>query len=231
MPKIALFSAVAVALQIGAALQHQGFDIGRQHVVHGRKHRVGALAAVLDHDIAGIVDEVGVVAGAAVHGVRPDTAVEEIAAAIAVDRVGQGVAVALQVGAALQHQVFHLGCQPVADHRIHGVGAVARTLDHRVAGVVDEIGVVAGAADQSVVAYAADQRVVAGETAQRVSAGAVPVRTLAPVVAVCRRSRRAGRGSGSRHWSAERVAVTEGQHRIRSLVGVLGTTSPALSTT
>ena len=69
---------------------------------------------VLDHRVAGIVDEIGVVAGTAGHGVGAGTAVEQIVAGIAEERVGQTVAEALEVGAALQHQSLHVGRQPVS---------------------------------------------------------------------------------------------------------------------
>ena len=65
LPKSELAERVAEALQVGAALEHQRFNIRRQTVVDRGKDRVVALAGILDHGIGGIVDEVGVVAGAA----------------------------------------------------------------------------------------------------------------------------------------------------------------------
>ena len=95
---------VAVALQVGAALQHQGLDVRRQPVVDGCKHRVVALGGILDHGVAGIIDEIRVVTDASDHGVGAAAAVDEIVAAVAEERVDEAVAEALQVGAALQHQ-------------------------------------------------------------------------------------------------------------------------------
>ena len=77
-------------------MQDQGLDIRRQPVVDRREHRVVALAGVLDDGVAGIVDEVDVVAGAADHEVGAGAAVENIVAGVAEDRVAQAVAVALQ---------------------------------------------------------------------------------------------------------------------------------------
>ena len=48
----------------------------------GRSDLVIALARKLDHGIADIVDEIDVIAGAAVHRVGPDPAVELVVAAV-----------------------------------------------------------------------------------------------------------------------------------------------------
>jgi hypothetical protein len=63
------------------------------------KHRVGAFVGVLQHVVGSVVDDVGIIAGAAD---------QQIDAGIAGQRVRVGVAVALQVGAADQHQVLHV---------------------------------------------------------------------------------------------------------------------------
>ena len=123
---------------------------------------------VLDHEVAGIVDEVEVVAGAARHRVGAGAAVEQVVAAVAGERVGVGVAVALQVGAAGQRQVFDVRRQPEVRARKHRVVAFAGILEHEVAGVVDEEHIVAGAADHGVGAGAAVQLVVAGIAVERV---------------------------------------------------------------
>ena len=115
LPKIAVGQHVAGAAQVGAALQHQGLHVRRQRVVDGGEHGVVALAGALDHRVAGIVDEVGVVAAPPTHGVGAGAAVDEIVAGVAEDRVGRAVAEALQVGAALEHQRFHIGRQTVVD--------------------------------------------------------------------------------------------------------------------
>ena len=121
--------AVAVALQVGAALQDQVFHVRRQREVGGREDRVVALAGALDHRVAGIVDEIDVVAGTAAHGVGAGAAVEQIVAGVAEERVRQAVAVALQVGAALQDQVFHVRRQREVGRREHRVVALAGVLD------------------------------------------------------------------------------------------------------
>ena len=100
--------AVAVTLQVGAALQDQGFHIRRERKVDRRKHRVGTLAGVLEHQVASVVDEIDVVADAAVEDVGGAAAVEQVVAAVADDRVGEAVAVTLQVGASCQEQVLHV---------------------------------------------------------------------------------------------------------------------------
>ena len=70
LPKIVFAEIVAEALQVGAALQHQGLHVRRKPVVDRGENRVVALAAgALDHRVADIVDEVGVVAGTAAHDV------------------------------------------------------------------------------------------------------------------------------------------------------------------
>ena len=118
--------AVAEALQVGAALQDQGLDVRRQPVVDGGEDRVVALAGILDHLIAGIVDEIGVVAGAAAHGVGAGAAVEEVVAAVAEDRVRQAVAEALQVGSRLAGPGSPRCRQPEVGGRKYRVVALAR---------------------------------------------------------------------------------------------------------
>ena len=159
---------VAVALQVGAALQHQGLDVRRQPVVDGCEHRVVALAGILDHDVAGIIDEVGVVTDATAHGVGAAATVDEVVAAVAEDRVDEAVAEALQVGAALQHQGLDVRRQPVVDGGEDRVVALAGALDHHIAGIVDEVGVVAGAAAHGIAARAAVEQIVAAVAEDRV---------------------------------------------------------------
>ena len=103
--------------------------------------------SALGHHVAGVVDHVGVVAGAADHGVGAGAAVERVVAAVAGEDVGERVAGAVDVGAAGQGQVLDVGAERVADRRLHRVGALVERFRHHVAGVVDDVGVVAGAAD------------------------------------------------------------------------------------
>ena len=137
--------AVAVALQVGVALEDQGFHVRRQPEVSHREHRIDAFAGILDHLIADIVDEVDVVAGAAEHGVGPALTVEEIVARVACQRVGIAIAVSLQIRAARQGEVFDVLRQPVMRRRDHRVDALAGGFRHHVAGTVDDVGVVAEA--------------------------------------------------------------------------------------
>ena len=100
--------AVAVALQIGVALQDQCFHVFREPEVGGRKDRIDPLARVLKHRVSKVVDEIDVVARATDHDVGPTFAVEDITAAVAEECVAPAVAVPLQVGIALQDQVFQV---------------------------------------------------------------------------------------------------------------------------
>ena len=103
---------IAEALQVGSALQHQGLDIRRQPIIDGGENSIVTLAGVLDHRIAGVVDKIGIIAEPAAHGIGAGAAVEEIVAGIAEERVGQTVAEALKVRAALEHESLHVGCSP-----------------------------------------------------------------------------------------------------------------------
>src|SRR5262249_148512 len=132
------------------------------------KHRVAALTGALEYDIASVVDEVNVVAFAAAHAVGPAFAVEQIVTGIANDRIGIGVAVALQVVAALQDQGFHVVRQPVMRRRENDVGAFAGVLEHAIAGIVDEVDVVAGTAEHGIGSALAVEEVVAGIAEQRI---------------------------------------------------------------
>ena len=104
LPKSAFASAVAVALQVGAALQDQVLDVRRQPAVDRGKHRVVALAGALDRLCRCCCRRNRCRCRRRRHGVGAGAAVEEIVAGIAEERVDQAVAVALQVGAALQDQ-------------------------------------------------------------------------------------------------------------------------------
>ena len=145
---------VAAGHRIGVG---DGRDVGRgQRAGVGR--RIGARVA----------DE-GVVAAATG---------ENVVAGIAGDDVGVGVAGAVDVGAAGQGQVLDIGAERVGDRRLHRVGALVERFRRHVAGVVDNVGVVTGAADQRVGAGAAVERVVAGVAGDDVGvavAGAVDV--------------------------------------------------------
>jgi len=99
---------ITASRQIAGALQHQGFHVRRQSLLDGGKHRIGTFAEALDHHVAGIVDDIDVVAKTARHPVGAGATVEQIVARIAVEHVRQRITVALQVGVALQHQILHI---------------------------------------------------------------------------------------------------------------------------
>ena len=99
---------------------------------------------------------------------------ENVVAGIAGDDVGVAVAGAVDVAAAGQGQVLDIGAERVADRRLHRVGAAAYAGAFRrhVAGVVDHVGVVAGAADHGVGACAAVEGVVTRTAVERIRARA-----------------------------------------------------------
>ena len=130
--------------------------------MRARKHHIVALVGVLERRVAGVVDEVDVVAGPAHHEVDAAAAVEEVVAAVAVDHVRLAVAVALQVGAALQDQVFDIRRQPEVGGRKNCVRSSTAVLDHDVAYIVHEVEIIAAPADHGIGAGAAIDQVAAG---------------------------------------------------------------------
>ena len=148
--------------------QRQVLDVGAQRVADAGLHRIGALAGGLGHRVAGRIDHVGVVAGAAAHRVVAGTAAENVVAGVADQRVVGSVAGGVDRARAGQRQVLDIGAQRVADAALHRIDARARALGHRIAGGVDDVGVVARAAAHGVVAGAAAENVVAGVADQHV---------------------------------------------------------------
>jgi hypothetical protein len=133
------------------------------------KHRIGARAEIFEHEVAGVIHEVDVIAGVAAHDVGAGAAVEEVAPGIAIELVRLAIAVALQGGAAaLQDQRPHVFGQPQVGCRKHRIGALAGILDQNVAAVVNEIGVVAGATKPRVGSGVAVEDIVAGVAVDRV---------------------------------------------------------------
>src|SRR5262245_20241894 len=110
----------------------------------------------------------GVVAGRAGEHVGAGAAVERVAAGIAEDAVGQRVAGAVQVGIALQHQGLHVRRQRVVDDGKHRIAAFADVLEHKVSGVVHEVGVVTQAAGQDVGAGPAIEQIATGVAEERI---------------------------------------------------------------
>ena len=161
---------VAPGIDVGPTLQGQVLDVGRKRVAHRRPHRVGALASFLDHDVARVLDHVGVAAGTTDHPVVTAAAGQEVVAAVAGKNVVGPVAPGIDVRSTLQGQVLDVGAQPVAHRRQDGIDAGAGVLDHQVAGAVDPVAVGAGATAHRVVAGASVDRVVAGAAGQEVVA-------------------------------------------------------------
>lgn len=125
------------------ALQRQVLDVVRQRIVDGRPHKVDALAGLLDHEVASVVDVVEVVAGAARHAVLAQTAVEHVVARAPVQGVVADLAEELVVSGVA----------------VESIGSLAALQGIRSA--TAEQAVVAGPATQDVGETVAPQRVVA----------------------------------------------------------------------
>ncbi len=145
---------VADTVDVGSAGKDEVFQVGTQGEGDRRTDDVdlAGQGAGLDHDIADVVDDVGVVASAADHDVGAGTAVEDVVTRVAGDAVVQGVAGAIEIGGAEQVQPLDVGAQGVVDRAVDGVDFRGRgvCLDDHVADVVDVIAVVAGAANHGV---------------------------------------------------------------------------------
>jgi hypothetical protein len=121
-----------------------------------------------DH-VAGVIDDIGVVAHAAHHGVRARAAVEEIGAVAPLKVIGgpitdqhvvQPIANAVDRRRSGEEQVLHIGAEAVGDAGVDGVEAAAGRFGDGVAAVIDNIGVVAHPAGQDVGARAAVQPII-----------------------------------------------------------------------
>jgi hypothetical protein len=151
------------------------------HVISVRAHdnvvagaagqHIGASAAV--EDIVAAVAEEPVVAAEPAH---------DVGRVIADDDVGEAVAGAGDGSRAGERQVLDVAAEREGGGGEHAVDAGAGALDGAVAGAVDEIRVVAGAADHDVVAEAAVEAVVAGAPVEAVVA-AEPAQGVRGVVA------------------------------------------------
>ena len=117
-------------------------------------------AAILEARVGEVVDEIGVIAAAADHQIDAAGAIDQVVAAVAIDRIGLVVAIGLQIGAALQDQALDISGERVVGGRKYGVIARVRALECRIGDVVDEVGVVAGAADHEIGADAAASRLL-----------------------------------------------------------------------
>ena len=78
---------IAEALQAGAALQHQRLHVVGEPIVDRGEHRAAPVPGALDHGVGDIVDKIGVVAETAGHDVGTGSAVDQVVASVAEDRV------------------------------------------------------------------------------------------------------------------------------------------------
>ena len=182
-----IVQAVAGAVEIGRAHQSELLEIGTQRPAEPGLDRVGALARRLGDDVAGDVDDIGVVAKPARHRVAAGSAVEPVVAARAGEDVLAGiagqdivltVADAAEVGRALQVEILDVGGKRPVDRRLDRVRALACAFRDDIASHVDDIGIVAEPAGHRVGVGTAIQHVVAGVAGQHVRklvAGAVDV--------------------------------------------------------
>src|SRR5262249_35091254 len=127
----------------GARHQSQILDVGRQCIADRGIDEIAALAGVLDDDVANVVDEIDVVAGAPEHSIRAGPTPQGVVAAVAdkgvvvvaaIERVVVGVSdqqVLLVVShagngsAGLQQiQLLDVGAQHVVRVGIDGVDAL-----------------------------------------------------------------------------------------------------------
>ncbi len=152
------------------AVKDQGFDIGRQGIGYRRIDDVGAFVDVLDDLVVDVVDIIGVVAGAAFHGVGALTAVQQVVARIADQGVGLAIADRLDVGRTAQGNVLDIARDDEIDRRQDGIGAGIVAFGDLVASIVDHIGVVARTANHGVRAGAAIEQIIAGAAIEGVIA-------------------------------------------------------------
>src|SRR5262249_54846471 len=120
---------VADRLEVAAAGDDQALDISAERITDPRIHRVGALAGVLEDLVKASLDDVGVVAGAANHGVSPGATIDVVVAGVAVDRVVLRIADPLDVAAAGQRQRLQIGAQRKAHAGRDRIRAFAGVLE------------------------------------------------------------------------------------------------------
>ena len=162
---------VAGAVDGPGARQGQVLHLGPQGVADAGDDAVGAFVNYFSDAVAAAVDVVGVVAKASDHRIGTQAAVERIAAAIADQQVVQCIAGRGNVGGTEKRKVLHVGRQCEGYARLDRVRAFTREFNDDVAGVIDDIDVVAGAAGHPVAPRTTVQNVVADATCQDVAAG------------------------------------------------------------
>ena len=212
---------IAGPIDTADARQRQILQIRAQRVTQRGLHQIGALAGVFGDDVAGIVDNICVVASPAGHRIRPRAAIDHIARGVADDRVGQRIARAIGGGGARQRQILDIVAQGIADGGLHRIDALVRVFDHDVARLADDIDIVASAAYQPVRPRPAIQHVAGSIARQHVGecvAGGVDRRRARQrqVLDVCRQ-RVADRG-------IDQITALTGalDHHIARIVDVIG---------
>src|SRR5262249_50380895 len=154
--------AVAGGIDVAGAFdQHHRLDVGANGIVDRGVDDVITLVRVLDHEVAGAVDEIDVVAGTPDHGVGAAPAIEHAVVRASYQRVvprlpdeaangtvHAGAGGAGVVGGFDQHHRFDIGGEGIVDRGVDDVVTLVRVLDHDIAGAVDEIDVVASAPRQ-----------------------------------------------------------------------------------
>src|SRR5262249_37783347 len=155
-------------VDVAAAVEDDRLDVGPDGVVDRGMDDVVALVGILGDRVAGRVDEIDVVAGAADHHVVAAPAVKGVVAGVAGQRVVVGGAGGVDVAAAVEDDGLDVGADRIVDRGMDDVVALVGVLRDHVAGIVDHIGVVAGAPLHDVGAGPAIERVVAGVAGEKV---------------------------------------------------------------
>ena len=163
LPKSAFAEPLPKPLQIGAALQDQIFHVRCQPVVDGGEDRVVALAGVLDHRIAGYCRRNRCRCRRRRSWCRRRRRRRGGCCRYCRRSCWPGRCRSPAGRRRPAAPSLHIGGQPVIDGGEDSIVTLAGVLDHRIAGVVDDIGIVAG-------------------TAVMASAPAPPSRILLPVL-------------------------------------------------
>ena len=128
---------------------------------HRRIHNVGTRIERFRHHVAGIVNNVGIVARTTTNRIGPHAAIQCIGATVADDCVGKRITRTVNIRCSGQCQVFGVGGQCVGDAGLDQISAFVQRFSHQITNVVDDVGVVALATGHSVGIQAAVERVVA----------------------------------------------------------------------
>ena len=213
-------AAVAGRVDVVRARQNQLLKVLAEDVRYRALHPVDAAPRLLARNhVAGIVDDIDVVAPVPHHVIGARSTVEDVAAGIPLENIVAGIAPAREVRAADQRQVFNVGTshRQIEAHRaVHLVGSLAGNLHYAVLRAVDDILVVAGAAHHGVVARPAIDRVVAAKANQNIVVGIADehVSVRIPRSLDRRADERQVFDIGGEH------AVRRAHHRVNALAGV-----------